>query len=103
MPIYTKIPTDPYVDACTNCLDVAGDVRLVDGTMMREAKSGGAGRRLGSRLKKQIDKDAAILARSPGAKVEWHFLASNYGLEVGIDVLDYLKLKNIKYVIHLPA
>lgn len=92
-----------YIDACTNCLNEAGEIALTSRTVLREAKSGGAGRRLDSKLQKQINKDAKILEKNPTAKIEWHFMASDYGLDVSTDVLQELQAKGIKYVIHLPA
>ncbi|WP_196881053.1 VWA domain-containing protein [Arthrobacter sp. CAN_A214] len=78
---------------------------LVDGSIMREVKSGFVPYR--SRIRTQILKDAAIL----GDKVDnadikdvvWHFVGGRTG-SLGADprILDLLEEHGIQYVIHLP-
>lgn len=76
------------------------------GGVMREVKSGFVPLR--SRVIRQIEKDAAILADTTGENrnirgVVWHFVGGRTG-SLGADprVLDLLDAKGIPYVIHLP-
>ena len=75
-------------------------------SIMREVKSGFVPFR--SRIQKQIEKDAAILADTTGKNAEvlgvvWHFVGGRTG-SLGADprVLDLLDAKGIPYIIHLP-
>lgn len=77
-----------------------------DEGFMREVKSGFVPFR--SRVLRQIEKDAAILADNMGQNEEvlgvvWHFVGGRTG-SLGTDprVLDLLDSKRIPYVIHLP-
>jgi hypothetical protein len=80
---------------------------MIDGTgVMREVKSGYVPLR--SRVIRQIEKDAAIIADTTGENrnirgVVWHFVGGRTG-SLGADprVLDLLDQKRIPYVIHLP-
>lgn len=80
---------------------------MIDQTgIMREVKSGFVPLR--SRVIRQIEKDAAILADTTGQNrnirgVVWHFVGGRTG-SLGADprVLDLLDAKGIPYVIHLP-
>lgn len=74
--------------------------------IMREVKSGYVPFR--SRVQRQIEKDAAILADKTGENravvgVVWHFVGGRTG-SLGADprVLDLLDANKIPYVIHLP-
>lgn len=72
---------------------------------MREVKSGFVPFR--SRIKKQVSKDAAILADDVDNddidEVVWHFVGGRTG-SLGADprVLEMLEQNGIKYVIRLP-
>ncbi|MET4136475.1 hypothetical protein [Pseudarthrobacter sp. PvP090] len=77
-----------------------------DAGFMREVKSGFVP--FGYKVRRQIEKDAAILADAAGQNDEvlgvvWHFVGGRTGL-LGADprVLDLLDAKGIAYIIHLP-
>lgn len=80
---------------------------MLDATgVMHEVKSGYVPFR--SRIVRQIEKDAAIVADAAGSNAGttgavWHFVGGRTG-SLGVDprVLDLLDAKGIAYVIHLP-
>ncbi|WP_460462961.1 VWA domain-containing protein [Arthrobacter pigmenti] len=109
-------------DAVAGLFDVAADQRqlyrkahgfpfgrvadMIDDGVMREVKSGFVPFR--SKIVKQIEKDAALLADMAGEnaairQAAWHFVGGRTG-SLGADprVLSLLEDKGIAYVIHLP-
>ncbi len=60
--------------------------------------------RLSDSLRRQIDRDAALLADGRYVRVEWHFFASGTSGKIADDpkLFEYLTANDIPYVIHLP-
>ena len=74
----------------------------VSGVML-ESKTGA--QRLSSKIRRQIDRDAALVANNADVnKVEWHFFASDISQKIADDpaLFEYLTSKGIPYVINLP-
>ncbi|MEJ5866968.1 VWA domain-containing protein [Pseudokineococcus sp. 5B2Z-1] len=88
-----------FIDSCTDCDDIATAV-------LKEVKTGfvGASASRRAEILRQIDKDAAQMAR--GADVEWHFLPNRNGggsLGAHPDIIDALERNNIPYVVYPPG
>ena len=74
----------------------------VVGGVAKEAKTGFV--RNSSRIRKQIEKDAELIARLEVDDIEWHIFASGRSNSIGADdaILDLLDLHGIPYIFHIP-